>query len=79
MSDNSEARKRGEERRGEGESVATYWARIMHEAEVTREPVEIANRRGDVVSVMVSAARWAEIEQDLAELDERRMKHGPVI
>lgn len=72
MADNSEARKRADERRGEGESVATYWARILHECEVTGEPVEIANKFGEVVAVMVSKAVWDDLQADMTELFDRR-------
>ncbi len=62
----------GEERRGEGESVATYWARILVECQAG--PIEIANKFGDVVAVMVHVEEWEQIKVELerarGELDE---------
>lgn len=48
----------GDEKRGEGESVATYWGRIM--AECQHGPIEIANKHGEVIAVMVSKDWWDE-------------------
>lgn len=53
-----------------GESVATYWARVLSAAKIS--PVVVADKRGEDVAVVVGVNTWAEIEASLIELDQRR-------
>ena len=49
-----------EVRRGEGESIATMWARMVGDAE-NGDGVAIANRHGKDVAVMISIDQYNEL------------------
>ncbi len=56
--------------RGEGESIANLWARLLEECQ--RGPIELEDKRGTKIAVMVSMNEWVAIQRELAELEERR-------
>ncbi len=57
-------------RRGEGESIATMWGRLLTEVE-GGEVVSIANKFGVDVAVMVSQGHWEDLQQRIVELEAR--------